>query len=366
MTRLTAEFAMTAICSRQFHHSIHAASIRTLPSLWIKRVGVGCLIALGMSAAGWSSAQSTAPAEGTERTVNEWLTRIHEASRQRAYIGTLVVSAGSSMSASRIWHVCDGNQQMERVDTLTGAPRTTVRHNNDVITFAPDSKTAWVEKRESLGVFPDLLRTPDNVIPDHYAVRATGLERVAGHKADVVEIQPRDNLRFGYRIWSEKKTGLVVKLQTLDGQGQVLEQVAFTELQLDAPVSMDKLSKLMKATRGYEVHRPVLRKTTAEAEGWRLKEAIPGFQSMSCHTRESADGSGATSHPMQWVFSDGLASVSLFVEPYNEQQHFEEKAAVIGATHSLTRRLGQHWLTALGEVPHSTLLLFAKSLEYTR
>lgn len=366
MTRLTAEFAMTAICTRQLHRSISAAPGRTLPSHWIKRVGAGCLIALGMSAAGWSSAQSTAPAEGSERTVNEWLTRIHEASRQRAYIGTLVVSAGSSMSASRIWHVCDGNQQMERVDTLTGAPRTTVRHNNDVITFAPDSKTAWVEKRESLGVFPDLLRTPDNVIPDHYTVRATGLDRVAGHKADVVEIHPRDSLRFGYRIWSEKKTGLVVKLQTLGGQGQVLEQVAFTELQLDAPVSMDKLSKLMKGTHGYEVHRPVLRKTTAEAEGWRLKEVVPGFQSMSCHTRESADGAGTASHPMQWVFSDGLASVSLFVEPYNEQQHLEEKLAVIGATHSLTRRLGQHWVTVLGEVPHSTLLLFAKSLEYTR
>ncbi|MBA4265659.1 MAG: transcriptional regulator [Comamonadaceae bacterium] len=358
---------MTAICLRQYHGLVsRSTSIRTQPSRWIKRVGVGCLIALGVSAAGWSSAQSSAPSAGTERTVTEWLTRMHDASRRRAYIGTLVVSAGSSMSASRIWHVCDGNQQMERVDTLTGAPRTTVRHNNEVITFAPDSKTAWVEKRESLGLFPDLLRTPDNLIPDFYTVQATGLERVAGHKADVLEIRARDKLRFGYRIWSEKDTGLVVKLQTLDGHGQVLEQVAFTELQLDAPVSMDKLSKFMKSTRGYEVHRPVLRKTTPEAEGWRLKELVPGFQSMSCHTRESADASGVTSHPMQWVFSDGLASVSLFVEPYNEQQHLEEKASVIGATHSLTRRLGQHWVTALGEVPHTTLLLFAKSLEYTR
>lgn len=327
---------------------------------------MGCLVVLGMSTAGWSSAQSVTPNAGTERTVTEWLTRMHDASRRRAYIGTLVVSAGSSMSASRIWHVCDGDQQMERVDTLTGAPRTTVRHNNEVITFAPDSKMAWVEKRESLGLFPDLLRTPDNVIPDHYTVKANGLERVAGHKADVLEIRPRDNLRFGYRIWLEKETGLVVKLQTLDGQGQVLEQVAFTELKLDAPVSMDKLSKLMKGTQGYEVHRPVLRKTTPEAEGWRLKGPIPGFQSMSCHTRESVQASGVASHPMQWVFSDGLASVSLFVEPYNEQQHLEEKATVIGATHSLTRRLGQHWVTALGEVPHSTLLLFARSLEYTR
>jgi sigma-E factor negative regulatory protein RseB len=304
-------------------------------------------------------------ASGEERSVTEWLTRMHEASRQRAYVGTLVVSAGPSISASRIWHICDGAQQMERVDTLTGAPRTTVRRNDDVITFAPDTKTAWVEKRESLGLFPDFLRTPSNVIPEYYAALAAGRDRVAGHKTDVIEIRPRDDMRFGYRIWSEQKTGLMVKLQTVDGQGQVLEQVAFTELQMDAQVSMHKLSKLMQATKGYEVHRPVLRKTTPEAEGWRLSEAIPGFQAMSCHIRENAEKLGA-GHPMQCIFSDGLASVSLFLEPYNERQHNEEASAVIGATHSLTRRVGDHWLTVLGEVPHPTLVRFAKALQYTR
>ncbi len=298
------------------------------------------------------------------RSVTEWLTRMHEASRQRAYMGTLVVSAGSAMSSSRIWHVCDGTQQMERVETLTGAPRTTVRRNNEVITFAPESKTAWVEKRESLGLFPELLRTPGNQIPEFYGVRESAAERVAGHLADVVEITPKDTLRFGYRIWSEKKTGLVVKMQTLGEQGAVLEQVAFTELQLDAPVRMDKLKQLMNDTKGYELHKPVLRKTTPEAEGWRLKESVPGFLSMSCHTRE-ADGATVGGAPMQWVFSDGLASVSLFVEPYDAARHTQEKSAVMGATHSVTRRVGGHWLTAMGEVPPVTLRRFALALERT-
>lgn len=307
-------------------------------------------------------AQSASP---SGRSVTEWLTRMHEASRARAYMGTLVVSAGSSMSASRIWHVCDGQQQLERVDTLTGTPKTTVRRNNEVITFVPESKVAWVEKRESLGLFPELLRTPSNQIPEHYGVREQGVERVAGHLADVVSIQPKDSLRFGYRIWSEQATGLVVKMQTLTDQGAVLEQVAFTELQLDAPVRMDKLKRMMADTKGYEVHRPVLRKTTPEAEGWRLAEAVPGFLPMSCHTRE-VDGLPAGQAPMQWVFSDGLASVSLFIEPYEPSRHAAEKAAVMGATHSLTRRIGQHWLTAMGEVPQPTLMRFAQLLERTR
>lgn len=311
-------------------------------------------------------AQTPAPVAGGPRSVNEWLMRMHEASRQRAYMGALVVSAGASMSVSRIWHVCDGEQQMERVDTLTGAPRTTIRRNNEVITFAPESKTAWVEKREALGLFPELLRTPSNVIPEFYGVNETGTDRVAGYLADVVEIQPKDALRFGFRIWSEKKTGLVVKLQTLGEQGAVLEQVAFSELQLDAPVSMGKLTRLMKDTKGYDVQRPTLKKTTAEAEGWRLKEPVPGFLPMSCRIRELAEAAGGNVAPMQWVFSDGLASVSLFVEPFDPQRHGQEKALVNGATHSLTRRLGAYWVTVLGEVPTATLRRFAYALERTR
>ena len=324
--------------------------------------------AAGMLALGlWQPALAqTSAGAAPSRSVTEWLTRMHEASRQRAYTGTLVVSSASTMSASRIWHVCDGTQQMERVETLTGAPRSTIRHNNDVITFVPDHKVAWVDKRESLGVFPELLRAPSNNLPEFYSVREGGTERVAGYLADMVDILPRDSLRFGYRIWSEKKTGLVVKLQTLGEQGAVLEQVAFSELQLDAPVRMDKLKRLMNDTKGYDVHRQVLRKTTAEAEGWRLKETVPGFLAMSCHTRETESAQSQGTAPMQWVFSDGLASVSLFVEPFDAQRHVAERSAVTGATHSLTRRVGAYWLTALGEVPPATLRRFAMALERTR
>jgi sigma-E factor negative regulatory protein RseB len=309
-------------------------------------------------------ALAQATANGPSRSLTEWLTRMHDASRQRAYQGTLVVSAGPNMSASRIWHVCDGSQQMERVDTLTGTPRTTIRRNSDVITFAPETKTAWVEKRESLGLFPELLRMPSNAIPDHYDVRETGTDRVAGHQADRVEIVPRDALRFGYRIWAEQKTGLVVKMQTLGEQSAVLEQVAFSELNLSAPVRMDALKRQMADTRGYEVHKPAMKKTTAEAEGWRMKEVVPGFVSMSCHTRGAPGAAEPTS--LQWVFSDGLASVSLFVESFDPQRHGAEKIAVVGATHSFAHRRDAHWITALGEVPVTTLRRFAQALERTR
>jgi sigma-E factor negative regulatory protein RseB len=297
--------------------------------------------------------------------------RMHEASRQRAYTGTMVVSAGATMSTSRVAHVCDGTQQMEQIENLTGAPQITLRRNDEVMTLNPESRTARLEKRTTLGQFPELLRTSGSHLADWYAAVERSPERVAGHWADVVDIQPKDAWRFGFRIWAEKQTGLVLKMQTLGEQGAVLEQIAFTELQLDAPVSMGKLVRLMKDTRGYEVQRVTLRKTTPEAEGWRLKEGVPGFVAVSCHVRETssnAPGEGASmgAAPMQWVFSDGLASVSLFVEPFDAQRHTQEKTLATGATHSLTRRVGGYWLTVLGEVPAPTLRRFASALERGR
>lgn len=298
--------------------------------------------------------------EGRERNVSEWLLRMHEASRQRNYVGTFVVSsANGGMSSARIWHACDGQRQIERVESLSGAPRSTIRRDDEVLTFMPESRTVRAERQESSGLFPDMLKPNETAIPEFYSARRIGGDRVAGFDADVVQVAPKDPLRFGYRIWSERKSGLVLKLQTLDGDGNVLEQAAFSELQLDAPVRMEKLAQMMAVPPGWRVEKVEAQKTTAAAEGWALRAPVAGFKPLSCYKR-SAEG------VLQWIFSDGLASVSLFVEAFDRQRHQQEGVFASGATHTLTHRVQDWWLTAVGEVPPQTLKAFALGLERRR
>ncbi|WP_294768453.1 MucB/RseB C-terminal domain-containing protein [uncultured Rhodoferax sp.] len=302
-----------------------------------------------------------------ESGLNAWLMRLHEASRHRTYTGTFVVSAAGQMASARIWHVCDGDVQMERVESLSGTPRATFRRNDEVLTFFPESKVAVSESRESLGLFPNLLKSNAADIGEHYWMKPVGNERIAGLDAEVVQLVPKDALRYGYRVWSEKRSGLVVQLQTLDTEGKVLEQAAFSELQLDAPVSKTKLAQMMAATDGYRVERRDLQKTTAKAQGWDLSKPVPGFKPMGCYTRPVAllaGASGRSEQTMQWMFSDGLATVSLFVEAFDAKRHVREGVADLGgATRTQTRRLDGWWITAVGEVPASTLALFAQGLE---
>jgi len=330
--------------------------------------GVALLMALSLGVAAQTESAGVAPSvvgsKAAQRSVGDWLMRMHEASRHRSYVGTFVVSVGGNMSSARIWHVCDGEQQVERVESLTGAPRSTFRRNDQVMTFLPESRVAVTEKRESLGLFPNLLNAADSSIAQFYRVRTAGRERVAGFEADVVQLQPADRWRFGYRIWAEKKTGLVVKLQTLDETGRVLEDAAFSELQIDAPVSMAKLTRMMGNTEGYQIEKPDMVKTTAAAEGWVLKHPVPGFKSMSCFSRAVGSKAGGPNQAtMQWIFSDGLASVSLFVDAFDGRRHGQPGSLALGATHTLTRRMGDWWLTAVGEVPTHTLAAFAQALE---
>ena len=296
------------------------------------------------------------------KSINDWLLRLHEASKRRSYIGTYVVSSGGQIQSAKIWHVCEGAQQMERVESLTGAPRSTFRHNEKVVTFMPEQKVVRTEKREAPGNFPELVQSADNQIAEFYKLKAEGVERIAGLESDVVLLIPKDNMRFGYRVWTEQKKGLVVKLQTLDSDGRVLEQAAFSELQFDAPIKMDKLLQMMGKVDGYRVEESALIKTSASAEGWRLVAPVAGFKPMSCFKRPTS-GAAPADDPMQWVFSDGLASVSLFVEPFDRQRHSKESAMSSGATNTITRQLGNYWLTAMGEVPMGTLKQFASGLE---
>jgi sigma-E factor negative regulatory protein RseB len=337
-----------------------------LPTSSLRTLGRFLVALCALGALGLAGAQSGAYAGGSpgagrapERSVSEWLLRMHEASRRRSYVGTFVVSSSAgALSSARIWHACEGDLQMERVENLTGAPRSTFRRNDEVVTFFPEAKVVRTEKRESLDLFPHLLTSSENSIPEYYSASRASKDRVAGFDAEVVQLAPRDNLRFGYRIWSERKSGLVVKLQTLDTDGNVLEQAAFSELQLDAPVRMDRLAQMMASTDGYRVEKTDVVKTTPAAEGWGLKNAVAGFKPMSCYKRPSAENT------MQWIFSDGLASVSLFVEPFDRQRHTQEGLfPALGATQTLTHRIQEWWVTAVGEVPPHTLRAFAQSLE---
>jgi sigma-E factor negative regulatory protein RseB len=304
------------------------------------------------------------------RELRAWIERIQAASLQRNYAGTFVLSSPMGSSTSRLLHITQGAEVYELVELLDGLKRTQIRHNGVVHTVMPDLRLAMVEKREFNDSFPRLLRSDQMRVAPVYDVRLLGEDRVAGHMAQVVHLRPRDALRFGLRIWAEEKSGLLLKSQVLAASGEVLEQVAFSDLQLNVAAQPERIKAALKRAESYKLQRLTPERADAQAEGWRLNPQwstrLPGFRELGCWRRPLVSDFKPEPIPrrvLQWVFSDGLAHVSMFVEPYQREQHQREGMLAMGATHSLTQRHGDWWVTVLGEVPAATLQLFAQSLE---
>lgn len=319
-------------------------------------------VALGLPAwaraAGEGAARASAP-----RDIVGWLERLQAASRQHTYIGTFVVSSNAgAMSSARVWHAGDDQTAVDKLEALTGAPRSIFRRQGEQLTLLPTQRLARFERRESSGAFPQLLKSSDHRIAEFYSVRTIGTDRVAGYDADVVVLLPRDDLRFGYRVWSEKRTGLMLKLQTLGPGGEVLEQAAFTELQVDVPLKPAQLAQHMVAPEGWRVERIEAARLPDSAREWELRPAVPGFRLMDCYKRRT----GAGHDQVHCVYSDGLASVSVFVEPPQAARQAAEAQSSAGASQTLTRRIEQGWVSVVGEAPPQTLRTFVQGLDRKR
>ncbi|WP_185970128.1 MucB/RseB C-terminal domain-containing protein [Tepidimonas alkaliphilus] len=312
---------------------------------WWARWAAALIAALAMAALA-RAAEPVAP----NLSVQGWIERLHEATRARAYSGTFVVTRGDDVVSARVVHACDGQRQVERIENLSGPARVTWRLDDEVLTLWPQQQTVLRERRETLRLFPGPVKVPGVKVDEHYRAELRGRERVAGLEAWVVEFVPRDGWRYGYRLWSELRTGLALKMQTLGAGQQVLEQMAYTEVQLDAPLKVEGLLRQMEDTRGWRTLRPQRVKTNPQALGWRWVSSVPGFQLVGCWQREAEAGRGRP--PLQCVVSDGLASVSLFLGG-GEPPHANPRAS--GAMQVRAGKLGEHAVLAIGEVPAATL-----------
>ncbi len=302
------------------------------------------------------------------REVREWLMRIHNAASQRNYQGTFVVSAAGVVSSARISHFFEGADQFEWIEPLDGQPRHVLRHNSEVHTVWPLSRVSLVEQRDVLTSFPSLLLGGDDRIAELYDVQIQKPERAAGHDANVLLLRPRDEYRYGYRLWAEKETGLLLRAEVLNERGEVIEVSAFSDVRIGVRSQPEVVLQPMRTPAGYRVITPHLQPTQLDAEGWVLLRPVTGFKPLRCFRRPlgavlSADAKAPATSALHAVFSDGITYVSVFIEPYIEDRHLRAALTTAGATQTLMSRRDDFWLTVVGDVPAVTLRAFTLALE---
>ena len=302
----------------------------------------------------------------TRHSAAELLNRVHQAAQQQNYEGTFLYQRGNFVQSSRIAHYATRNDgEFESLESLDGKPRKILRHNDELYTFVPERHLCVVEKRQNKDSFPALMSANGEQVLTVYEPKMLGTDRVAGIESQVIELDPKDANRFAYKLWADTKTGLLLRAQTLDPSGQVLEQMSFSQIRIGVPVDKAPIAAGIKNTSGWTVVRPPVEPVDMEAQGWQVTSPVAGFRKIRELRRPMAahDPANPPIPVDQMVFSDGLAAISIFVEPV-EKSTRKEGAGSSGATHVLVKRRGDFWITLLGEVPQTTLQQFAAAIEY--
>ena len=311
----------------------------------VRRAAAGLSLALIASAALAQSPETLA-----------WLKKIQDATRNLSYTGTFVYQQGTKNETSRITRLAQAD--IERLEVLDGLPRELVRTRDTVRCYLPEAKVVKVERRTPDRSFPALLPDQLNALAQHYDMALGETRRIGGFECQGVMLTPKDNLRYGYRLYADRATGMLVRAVTVDSAGNQIEQFTFTQLSL-GHVTPDMV-KSRHANRNFRVEDAEA--APAQLSGWVLTSELPGFHKVVELTRRLGE-----SKPVgQVVYSDGLAAVSVFIEPLQGRGEAQPGLASMGAIHVYTRQVANHKVTVVGEAPAASVQRIGNAVEYRR
>ena len=286
-----------------------------------------------------------------------WLRKIHEATQKLSYSGTFVYQHGGRTETSRITR--DARGDIERLEVLDGVPREIVRTRDTVKCYLPESRVVKIDRRSADRSFPALL--PDRVgeLARHYEIELGGMARVADLDCQTVMLTPKDSLRYGYRLFADAKSGMLLKAVTFDAKGDTVEQFTFTQLVIGG-VTRDQVKPRHKA-RQWRVEDA--QAAPGSLPGWGLSAELPGFRKVIELKRRM----GKSRPVSQVVYSDGLAAVSVFIEAMEDAADpVQTGTASLGGIHIFTRQVANHRVTVVGETPAASVQRIGNAVEYHR
>jgi len=298
-----------------------------------------------------------------EQAALQWLMKMGKAAQDLNYRGIFVYQHDSQLESMQIAHRVKRGITKERLLSLNNAPREIIRDNNIIRCYLPDEDSIVIEHRKANEKnFPRII--PKNLarLKDSYNFLLGPQQRITDRMAQHVIIKPKDKYRYGYHLWADLKTGLLLKSDLINSEGKVLEQFMFTSLDIGGQIK-DKeleprsnslnLKKLLKSDN----------KTPLEKTQWRVSRLPEGFVS-TLHIKRTVPMHDEPVEHM--VLTDGLAAVSVFIEKKKNSEQIVSGPNSMGAVNAYIRATGDHQITVIGEVPAITVIQIAQAVELSK
>jgi len=304
-----------------------------------------------------------------------WLEKMNKALATRNYDGTFFHISGGRVETMRIVHRVRSGRVTERLQSLDGSGREFVRANDELTCYLPDQHTVLVEPRQDRGPFLGSLPQFDATVSDFYRIEALPDTHILGRPTRVIAVNPKDQFRFGYRLWLDEKTAMPLKTQLCDPRGQVIEQIFFARLDMPESIPDSDLAPTVHTDGMRWVRQGAsVDNASAALAAYRASQLPPGFR---LTVQGAQTLGGATAPASHLVYSDGLATVSVFIEQSSSDsgapsaldpqaqapQAPMQGLARVGSGYAFSTVVQGHQVTAVGEVPAQTVEFIAHSVK---
>jgi sigma-E factor negative regulatory protein RseB len=296
--------------------------------------------------------------QAAAQEARDWLDRMSRAVEDLNYRGTFVHVLDGTAEQLQIVHRNADGQSGERILSLLGAGREIVRQGDRVQGIFPDRRIVSFETRSDVSALVSALPSTTVDLEPHYEIKIGGAARVADRPVQMLEIKPRDEFRYGYMLWLDQETAMPLQSQLIDEQGRVVEQILFTDIEIPADVAVAELEATIDTT-GFTTLRASESAPLAAEIPWRAAD-VPGGFKLSAATQSPMAGSDTPVEHL--VYSDGLATVSVFIEDPATKAEVGEGFFAVGSTNAYSLTLRGRKVTAMGEVPRQTVRTIASSL----
>jgi sigma-E factor negative regulatory protein RseB len=298
-------------------------------------------------------------ADARAEDATRWLERAAQAAKTLNYAGTIVYQHNGHVETSRLVHMLDGSQEQEKLVSLDGPPREVIRSSAEVRCYFPDDKVIRIEPKTFRNVFPSLSAEQLRNLSRYYEARNVPSERVAGHWTQVMAFEPKDGLRYGHKFWADANTGLLLKARLVDDHGEVVEQFAFTDVAINEKLDRDMVKPTWAAAPpDWQIKQGSFGEMLPKDTGWSASRLPGGFQKIMEGYRTLRGKRDPVAHI---VYSDGLAAISVFVEPLPGPS-VQTGLAQQGGLNVYTTKQDDYLVTVLGEAPPAAVRQIAQSV----
>lgn len=288
------------------------------------------------------------------------LQKAASAAHDLSYKGVFIYQSGDNIKSVQITHTNSGQGEYARMVVLDGTPREMLSQGGDVVIFSSKNEKVIMEKRRAHNLFPAVLPEDIERLKASYQVRIGGTERIAGRDGRIVFLDPRDSLRYAYKFWADREYGLLLKSLMLNDQKQMLEQMAFSQVNMMEEQGMDWFHPNVDHNKHY-ILEEANAQPAQDASGWTVGALPAGYRKVEQVTRLVP---GKTAPVTQVIFTDGLASVSLFIEPLSKGTRPKIGQTSKGATHFYANVSKGYQILVVGEVPAATVAHIGSAVSF--